>query len=288
MLLRPFISLLGAAAIVCWLPYAGQAQSWQSRQLRQVLDLDGKGFTSSDWKTVTEGKPAAETIPTTSDHELALIGAMRIDSDVACYIDMLKNIETFKSGDVVIHVKKLPKVGGKPITASDFAGIDLSSEDLTALEACRVGDCGVKLPKDAIDRIAEVAQSSGRAAADQMFRKWLAGYVERYREKGDAALVTYADHAEPVSLSGQLQQMLAAIPELKSLAPNFFAYLDGKSSSDPNLYQFDYWSIEDYGLKPVASVTHVMIAHKDGRAIIASKQIYADHYFDGSLGLTFL
>ncbi len=151
-----------------------------------------------------------------------------------------------------------------------------------------MGECGVKLPKDAISRIAEVAHRSGRAAADQTYRKWLAGYVQRYREKGDAALVTYADHVEPVSLGGELRQMLDAIPQLETLAPDFFAYLSGKSSSAPDLYQFDYWSIENYGLKPVASVTHVMIAHKDGRAIIASKQLYADHYFDGSLGLTFL
>ncbi len=103
--------MLGAAAIVCWLPIPGAAQTWESRQLRQILDLDGKGFAKSDWKEVAQGKPAAETIPVTAEHELALVGAIRIDSSVDCYLDMLKNIETFKSGDVVIRVKKLPQAG---------------------------------------------------------------------------------------------------------------------------------------------------------------------------------
>lgn len=291
MLLRPSITplLVGAVAILPWLPSSAWAQSWNPGQLRRILELDGNGLKASDWDDVAKGKPAAVTIPTTEDQEVALVGAIRIDSNVSCYLGMLQDIESFKSGDVVVRVKKLPAAGGEPLTAADFAGIDLSSEDLDALENCRVGDCGVKLPKDAIARIAEVAHSSGRQAADRTFRQWLAGYVQRYREKGDAALVTYADHEHPVSLSGQLQAMLNAIPQLKNLAPNFFAYLSGKSLDDaPHLYQFDYWSIENYGLKPVASVTHVMIAQKDGQAIIASKQIYANHYFDGSLGLTFL
>jgi len=36
----------------------------------------------------------------------------------------------------------------------------------------------------------------------------------------------------------------------------------------------------------VASVTHVSIYVQPGRTVIASKQIYASHYFDASLGLT--
>jgi hypothetical protein len=51
---------------------------------------------------------------------------------------------------------------------------------------------------------------------------------------------------------------------------------------------FIYWSKEKFGLKPVISVTHVSIYRKpeSGRTLIASKQIYASHYFEASLGLT--
>ncbi len=48
---------------------------------------------------------------------------------------------------------------------------------------------------------------------------------------------------------------------------------------------FFHWSTESFGLKPVASITHVYVYVQPGRAAIASKQIYASHYFDASLGL---
>src|SRR5206468_296634 len=51
-----------------------------------------------------------------------------------------------------------------------------------------------------------------------------------------------------------------------------------------------YWSKEDFGLKPVTSVTHVTIykrSHLNGAdVIVSSKGIYGSHYFDSSLGLT--
>jgi len=49
--------------------------------------------------------------------------------------------------------------------------------------------------------------------------------------------------------------------------------------------EFLYWSTESFGLKPVASITHVFIYVQPGRVVTASKQLYASHYFDASLGL---
>jgi hypothetical protein len=55
---------------------------------------------------------------------------------------------------------------------------------------------------------------------------------------------------------------------------------------------FIYWSKERVQRRPVISITHVAIAASaDDRAVnyvIASKQIYAMHYYDASLGLTLL
>jgi hypothetical protein len=54
----------------------------------------------------------------------------------------------------------------------------------------------------------------------------------------------------------------------------------------PDVSEFLYWSIETFGLKPVTSITHVSIYVQPERTVVASKQIYASHYFDASLGLT--
>jgi len=57
--------------------------------------------------------------------------------------------------------------------------------------------------------------------------------------------------------------------------------------------RFLYWSKENYGhdLRPVVAITDVIIyQHPEGNppVVIASKQIYASHYFEASLGMTLL
>src|SRR5206468_1497748 len=49
-----------------------------------------------------------------------------------------------------------------------------------------------------------------------------------------------------------------------------------------------YWVEEDFGLKPTISIVHSVVYHpaeEPGRLTIAQKQIYASHYYDGSLAL---
>ncbi len=52
-----------------------------------------------------------------------------------------------------------------------------------------------------------------------------------------------------------------------------------------------YWIKENYGLKPVISIVHGVIYDPPGqpdRTIVVQKQLYASHYFDGSLAVATL
>ncbi len=83
-----------------------------------------------------------------------------------------------------------------------------------------------------------------------------------------------------------------ASPYLAEYVPAFRAHLlafprPGLADSE----DFLYWSKERFGYKPVVSITHVTIQRLrreggHGAAVIASKQIYASHYFAASLGLS--
>jgi hypothetical protein len=58
----------------------------------------------------------------------------------------------------------------------------------------------------------------------------------------------------------------------------------------PGAEEFIYWSKEQFGLKPVVSITHVVI-YQPRRfdvpdVVIASKQIFASRYLGGSLAIT--
>ena len=64
------------------------------------------------------------------------------------------------------------------------------------------------------------------------------------------------------------------------------------TSSAEKMTDFIYWSKELVRGRPVISITHVAIAAAVDDSPVAfaigSKQIYAMHYFDASLGLTLL
>ena len=84
-----------------------------------------------------------------------------------------------------------------------------------------------------------------------------------------------------------------SLPTSRLLRPIFYKELKeypGNALS-PN-ESFIYWSREKFGFKPVINLTHVSI-YKWSQSglngyLIASRQIYADHYYDASLGLTIL
>src|SRR5262249_30657465 len=57
------------------------------------------------------------------------------------------------------------------------------------------------------------------------------------------------------------------------------------------VYSFVYWSNEQFSDgRPIVSATHVTMIESADEALpevlVASKQIFATHYFDGSLGIT--
>ena len=81
--------------------------------------------------------------------------------------------------------------------------------------------------------------------------------------------------------------MLTGWAELNELAPEFCDFLtQSPQRVFPKVEEFLYWSKESFGLKPVISVTHVSIDQLPDQTWIASKQIYASHYFDASLAIT--
>ena len=86
-------------------------------------------------------------------------------------------------------------------------------------------------------------------------------------------------------IAGVHRRALALHGQLRCEAVAFLAELDTRGSATRRVV---YWSKEQYGYKPTLSVTELS-AYRDGDGgpmFIASKQIYATHYFEGSLGIS--
>jgi hypothetical protein len=118
--------------------------------------------------------------------------------------------------------------------------------------------------------------------------------VRRYLVAGNSALPDYHDGDEAVRVGQEVQSLVARSAPLLINAAELGDYLSDSSPAAPaplpHTEQFIYWSKEQFGLKPVISVTHVVL-YRPRRpeapdALIASKQIYASRYFAGSLALT--
>lgn len=85
--------------------------------------------------------------------------------------------------------------------------------------------------------------------------------------------------------------IVAHAADLLREAPELIAYLmEYPAGASPRVQDVMYWSKEQFGLKPVVSITHAIVYTPEPGGVadlmIASKQIYASHHFAGSLALT--
>ena len=102
-------------------------------------------------------------------------------------------------------------------------------------------------------------------------------------------MLQYDNDDSPLRSLDQFHMILAKSTYLAANAPEFQEYLKEFPDKPLPTERFIYWSKEKFGFKAVVSVTEVTYYQRDpGEIVIASKQIYANHYFNGSLTLTFL
>jgi hypothetical protein len=129
-----------------------------------------------------------------------------------------------------------------------------------------------------------------RYQATQLLKQMLVDYVRDYRARGDSALIEYNDKTDEVRLAEEHQLLMAAPSYINTVLTEFRQHLNGTKPQISLVEDAIVWSKIKFGLKPVITVSHIMVyqrAQKSGpQILIASKQIYANHYFDSSLALT--
>lgn len=257
------------------------AQTWDLAELRVFA-----GLTVDQWNAVNRGDPQARVLDTKEKREVAVVGVAHVRATTTCFVTMLQDIENFKKSPAVLQIRKF----GKPVDQQSIEGFRLEIGDIDDLRNCRPGDCRVKLPVAAMERLerdVDWTQPDAAVNFQAVVREELAAYLESYLDQGNSALIEYRDRSKPVRLPDEFRAVLDARPGLAGLVPEFYEHMARyPRDPSPDVNEFFYWSIETFGLKPVTSITHVSIYFQPGRAVAASKQIYASHYFDASLGLT--
>jgi hypothetical protein len=246
-------------------------------------------FSGAEFAALGRNEPVSKILQSKNGTEVAPFGAGRVNVPLDFFLEKYRDIASFKKAPEVLQIGKF----GKVPAISDLDGLTLEHSEIESLRKCRVGDCAFKMSSQMIESVHRNVNWNApdyEVQATRAYRQVLLDYVTSYLSGGNAQMVVYHDGKTPQPLARGFASIVEDSPYLAEYVPAFRDYLlRFPKTALPSSEDFVYWSKERFGYKPVVSLSHVTIyrTHDEvNRAVIASKQIYANHYFSASLGLS--
>lgn len=247
-------------------------------------------FSEEDFNQLKQGKVVAKLIPAKDKREVAVFGVVSLQATDENFLGYFRQSIITPNNDTILSAGMF----GNPPALSDLQTLTLEKRDIEDIRKCKLEDCNVKLSAEMIERLRREADASPPTfyeRANELYRQILFEYVQNYLAQGNDSLIQYQDQSRPISTAKEFRSLLDNTSYLKQFAPEFAERLRRKTDKDlQSAESFLYWSKVRFGLKPVVIITHVTIYKSHignaSRLLISSKQIYANHYFDSSFGLT--
>jgi hypothetical protein len=237
---------------------------------------------------LAQGMPVTKLLETDASREVAVFGAVWIKAPVARYVAAMKDIEQFEKGENFLVTKKI----STPPRLDDFALLTIPPDDIDDLRHCKVGSCELKLGEAALVRVRKEidwSKPTVQADAERLARQLALEYVTGYLEGGNNELATYRDSGRPTFVAREFSSMVDRLPEFTDYLPDLKRYLlDFPKATLPNSESFVYWQEAKFGLKPTLRINHVTIVQEPTHVAVASKMLYASHYFWTALELRVL
>jgi hypothetical protein len=244
--------------------------------------------TADERKQLLAGAPVTRVLETDPSKEVTVFGAIWIAAPPARYVAALKDIEQFERGGGFRVTKRI----SDPARLDDFAALALPEEDVADLKACRVGSCEIKLSHQALERVRKQidwSKPTAKADVEALARQLAVEYVNAYREGGNDRLAVFRDGDRPTFVSQEFRSMIDSAPMLSEFVPDMKRFLlEYPKVTVPGTTSFFYWQDVEFGLKPTIRVNHVAIQDHPSGTVVASKLIYASHYFWTALELRVL
>jgi hypothetical protein len=242
-------------------------------------------FSASELADVRRGQVVKHGLPSRAPGEVAVVGAVRVGAPKASFFARVRDIARFKSGPRVLQIGRF----SNPPTLDDLAALTVDKDDFD-VRSCRVGDCGIRLPADVIDRFAReigVRAPGAQARGAALFKQILLDAVAAYMSGGVDRMTQYDDGQKPVRPHDELEGILANMPEIAALMPGLPDHLRHFPSSRlPDAEDFLYWSKEKFGIAPFITVTHVTIVCRSAATcLMTTRDVYSSRYLDASVAL---
>lgn len=231
------------------------------------------------------GQPVTQMLEADPSREVAVFGAVWVNASVARFVAVAQDVEQFERGANFRVTKRI----SSPPRLEDFAQLVLPEGDVADLRTCRVGRCELKLSERALNQVRkEIDWSKPTAKADveALARRQALEYVNGYLEGGNARLAVYRDADRPTFVADEFKTMIDRLPSLTEFLPDLKRYLlEFPKATLPKSTSFLYWQEAKFGLKPTIRINHVIITEQPSHVAVASKMIYASHYFWTALEL---
>jgi hypothetical protein len=274
------INWLLCTLLVCVAANAVWAQSSLS-EFQKALH-EKAAFEEKDFAALQLNQPVVRLAPASDKREIAVSGLVNIRAGAEDFLRSYRESMTHKTNPAILEIGSF---SSEP-SVNDLDTLTLETADIEDLKDCVVGDCQLKLSAPMIERFRKEIDWNAptyQLAVTNLFKQMLLDYVRDYRTRGDAALIEYNDKQNEVSLAAEQRALNAASSYINDLL--------SQAKSDLHLAEDSIvWSKIKFGLKPVIAINHVRIFRRNSDAgpqvLIASNQIYANHYFNASLALT--
>ncbi len=241
--------------------------------------------TDAELKRLERGGVLTKTLDSPDGKEVTSFGAIRVACTADVFAERVRDIERFKASEYVLQIGRFKTQPG----IDDLAGLTLDPVEREAMHLCRPGSCGLRLPASAMEHFRTSVPwgtPTEAEAAGTAMRQFLVQEARTYLTTGSAALGDYADRAGTIPRAAAFRQLLRPSEFKAESQPELFRWLDEfPRATLEGADSFLYWSREKFGLKPTISISHSVIARRNGAVVFGSKQVFASHYFESSLGM---
>jgi hypothetical protein len=252
---------------------------------------DSVDLTPDQIAAIRSGQPVAKALPSRKPAEVFLFGAVYIHATPESYMKFAQDFD---------RLRKLPNylalgVFSNPPQASDLKNFSFDDDDIKALKNCKPGECLIQMPTSSIEALQSSIDWSAPDVSEQVNRHLQKTALQRlleYQQQGNRTLGVYNDKHDPTEVPQQFAYMLSYSKALPENLPDFYQYLLDYPRAKPlNVEDAFYWARVRFGLKPTLRIVQmVTMSGSPGDPMayaIAQKQLYASHYFETALDLSF-
>ena len=235
-----------------------------------------------DLAALQHSQPVVRLTPVADRREVAVTGVVNIRAAAEDFLKSYRESMTQKNNSAILEIGSF----GKQPALADLQNLTIEAQDIEDLRECVVGDCQIKLSAAMIERFRKEIdwQSPDYALhVTNLFKQLLLDYVRDYLARGEPALIEYNDKRNEISLAAARRALSQASGYVNDI-------LADKQAGLRLVEDAVVWSKIKFGLKPVLAINHIKIYRRESevgpQVLVASNQIYANHYFNASHALT--